>query len=74
MNARSHTGFPRLLRQLWFQVVLATLIGILLGHFWPQLGQQMKPFGDAFIALVRMIIAHPSPDGGSADVRELSRQ
>jgi aerobic C4-dicarboxylate transport protein len=49
--------FARLLRQLWFQVVAATVIGVLLGHFYPQLGQQMKPFGDAFITLVRMIIA-----------------
>jgi aerobic C4-dicarboxylate transport protein len=43
--------------QLWFQVLLATVVGIALGHFWPSLGAQMKPFGDAFIALVRMIIA-----------------
>jgi aerobic C4-dicarboxylate transport protein len=44
-------------RQLWFQVLVATAIGIVLGHFWPALGEQMRPLGDAFIALVRMIIA-----------------
>jgi aerobic C4-dicarboxylate transport protein len=44
-------------RQLWFQVLAATAIGILLGHFWPTLGEQMRPLGDGFIALVRMIIA-----------------
>jgi aerobic C4-dicarboxylate transport protein len=47
----------RLIRQLWFQVLLATVIGVLLGHYWPTLGEQMKPFGDAFINLVKMIIA-----------------
>ena len=47
----------RLLGQLWFQVLAATIIGILLGHFSPDLGAKMKPLGDAFIALVRMIIA-----------------
>jgi aerobic C4-dicarboxylate transport protein len=44
-------------RQLWVQVLLATLAGIVLGHWWPQLGADMKPLGDAFIALVRMLIA-----------------
>jgi aerobic C4-dicarboxylate transport protein len=46
----------RLLRQLWFQVLVATALGIALGHFRPTLGAQMKPLGDAFIALVRMLI------------------
>jgi aerobic C4-dicarboxylate transport protein len=46
----------RLLRQLWFQVLVATVAGIALGHFAPDLGAQMKPLGDAFIQLVRMII------------------
>jgi aerobic C4-dicarboxylate transport protein len=45
-----------LIRQLWFQVVVATVVGVLLGHFAPSLGEEMKPFGDAFIALVKMII------------------
>ena len=44
-------------RQLWVQVLLATLAGIALGHWWPQFGAAMKPLGDAFIALVRMLIA-----------------
>jgi aerobic C4-dicarboxylate transport protein len=46
-----------LFKQLWVQVLLATLAGIVLGHWWPQLGADMKPLGDAFIALVRMLIA-----------------
>ncbi|MFT3905973.1 MAG: C4-dicarboxylate transporter DctA [Steroidobacteraceae bacterium] len=47
----------KLIRQLWFQVLIATLAGIALGVFWPSLGQQMKPLGDGFVKLVKMIIA-----------------
>jgi aerobic C4-dicarboxylate transport protein len=46
-----------LLRQLWVQVLIATAIGIVLGHFAPTLAVRMQPLGDGFIALVRMIIA-----------------
>ncbi len=42
---------------LYVQVLFAVAAGILLGHFYPQLGEQMKPLGDAFIRLVKMIIA-----------------
>ena len=44
-------------RQLYFQVVFAIIIGVLLGHFEPAYGAAMKPFGDAFIKLIKMIIA-----------------
>src|SRR5580658_9642523 len=47
----------RVFKQLWVQVLLATLAGIALGHWWPKLGADMKPLGDAFIALIRMLIA-----------------
>ena len=47
----------RLLRQLWFQVLVGMLAGGLLGWLRPGLGADMKPLGDLFIALVRMIIA-----------------
>ena len=47
----------RLLKQLWFQVLVGMMAGGLLGWLDPDLGAQMKPFGDGFIALVRMIIA-----------------
>ena len=39
------------------QVLTAIAIGIALGHFYPQLGEQMKPLGDAFIKMIKMIIA-----------------
>lgn len=44
-------------RQLYFQVVIAIILGVLLGHFEPEYGAQLKPLGDAFIKLVKMIIA-----------------
>lgn len=44
-------------RQLYFQVVFAIVIGVLLGYFEPAYGEAMKPFGDAFIKLIKMIIA-----------------
>jgi len=46
----------RLLRQLWFQVLVGMTLGILLGHFAPNAGAAMKPLGDAFVALIRMLI------------------
>jgi aerobic C4-dicarboxylate transport protein len=42
--------------QLWFQVLAGTVLGILVGHFAPNAGVSMKPLGDAFIALIRMLI------------------
>ncbi len=47
----------QLVRQLWFQVLVAMILGALLGYAQPELGAQMAPLGDAFIRLVRMIIA-----------------
>jgi aerobic C4-dicarboxylate transport protein len=43
--------------QLYVQVLFAILAGALVGHFWPDLGQSLKPLGDGFIKLVKMIIA-----------------
>jgi aerobic C4-dicarboxylate transport protein len=47
---------PRLIAQLWFQVLVATAAGILLGVWLPGLAVKMKPFGDGFVSLVRMMI------------------
>ena len=52
--ARPHT--PRY-RVLYIQVLIAIAIGVALGHYWPDLGKAMKPFGDGFIALIKMMIA-----------------
>jgi len=54
--AASHARMP-FYRHLYFQVLVAILAGILLGHFWPSIGEQLKPLGDGFIRLVKMIIA-----------------
>jgi aerobic C4-dicarboxylate transport protein len=42
---------------LYFQVLTAIILGVLLGHFYPHLGEQMKPLGDGFIKLIKMLIA-----------------
>jgi aerobic C4-dicarboxylate transport protein len=42
---------------LYVQVLIAVALGIAVGHFYPDLGKQMKPLGDAFIKLVKMVIA-----------------
>ncbi|SEK94724.1 aerobic C4-dicarboxylate transport protein [Roseateles sp. YR242] len=44
-------------KQLYVQVLFAITIGVLLGHFEPQYAVTLKPLGDAFIKLVKMIIA-----------------
>jgi aerobic C4-dicarboxylate transport protein len=46
-----------LYKSLYFQVIVAIAIGILVGHFYPQTGVALKPLGDGFIKLIKMIIA-----------------
>jgi aerobic C4-dicarboxylate transport protein len=41
---------------LLFQVITAILLGVFIGHFWPGLGAQMRPLGDGFINLIKMLI------------------
>lgn len=48
---------PPFWRSLYAQVSLAIALGILLGWMAPEIGAQLKPMGDAFIKLVKMIIA-----------------
>ncbi|PTS86252.1 C4-dicarboxylate transporter DctA [Sphingomonas sp. HMWF008] len=43
--------------QLYVQVLAAIVLGALLGHFWPEKGAALKPLGDGFIKLVKMVIA-----------------
>src|SRR3954449_2223605 len=42
---------------LYVQVLTAIVLGVLLGHFYPHLGEAMKPLGDCFIKLIKMLIA-----------------
>ncbi|WP_185969800.1 dicarboxylate/amino acid:cation symporter [Rhizobium straminoryzae] len=57
MDAATPRGRIPLYRQLYVQVLVAIAAGILLGHFYPDIGAALKPLGDAFIRLVKMIIA-----------------
>lgn len=43
--------------QLYVQVLVAIALGAVIGHVWPATGEALKPLGDAFIKLVKMIIA-----------------
>ncbi|MDY0744729.1 dicarboxylate/amino acid:cation symporter [Paucibacter sp. R3-3] len=48
---------PPFYKSLYVQVLTAIVIGVLLGHFYPKVGADMKPLGDAFIKLIKMLIA-----------------
>ena len=47
----------RFYSQLYFWVLVGMILGVGVGHFIPQLGIELKPLGDAFIRLIRMMIA-----------------
>lgn len=47
---------PAIWRSLYFQVICAIILGVLLGHYYPQTGAAMKPLGDGFIKLIKMLI------------------
>ncbi|KZE32951.1 aerobic C4-dicarboxylate transport protein [Crenobacter luteus] len=44
-------------RTLYFQVIVAIVLGVAVGHVWPDTGASLKPLGDGFIKLVKMMIA-----------------
>ena len=44
-------------QHLYVQVLAAIALGIVLGHYAPSVGEQMKPLGDTFIKLIKMLIA-----------------
>ena len=46
-----------LYKVLYVQVLAAIVIGVLLGFFFPDIGASMKPLGDGFIKLIKMLIA-----------------
>jgi aerobic C4-dicarboxylate transport protein len=57
VEPRTGTNFWAVSRSLYVQVVIAIVIGVLLGYFAPELGAAMKPLGDGFIKLIKMLIA-----------------
>src|SRR5437868_7019235 len=46
-----------LYQSLYFQVIVSIVIGVLLGYFKPDWGVEMRPLGDGFIKLIKMMIA-----------------
>ena len=48
---------PKLFKSLYFQVLIAIAIGIALGHIYPSFAVELKPLGDGFIRLIKMMIA-----------------
>ncbi len=62
--------------QLYLQVIVAITLGALIGYVWPETGEALKPLGDAFIKLVKMIIAPViflTVVTGIAGMRDLSK-
>ncbi|MDQ1058627.1 aerobic C4-dicarboxylate transport protein [Arthrobacter globiformis] len=44
-------------KSLFFQILIAVIAGVSVGSFWPELGSSLRPLGDGFIQLIKMIIA-----------------
>jgi aerobic C4-dicarboxylate transport protein len=51
------TVMRRFFGKLYVQVLTGVLAGVLLGYFWPDLGGDLKPLGDVFIKLIKMVFA-----------------
>ena len=47
----------KLIKLLYVQVIIGLLLGITIGHYWPEFGAALKPLGDGFVKLVKMMIA-----------------
>lgn len=47
----------KVVKSLYFQIICAVLLGVVVGHFWSQQAIALKPLGDAFIKLIKMMIA-----------------
>ncbi|WP_082203866.1 C4-dicarboxylate transporter DctA [Winslowiella iniecta] len=44
-------------KHLYIQVIIAIILGVIVGHYFPGVGENFKPFGDTFIKLIRLLIA-----------------
>lgn len=56
-SSTAPAGGKKFYKSLYVQVLVAIAIGVALGHFYPSVGESMKPLGDAFIKLIKMLIA-----------------
>jgi aerobic C4-dicarboxylate transport protein len=59
MSSATHDAGVKvpLYRRLYVQVIVGIVLGVVFGHFWPSLGEDMKPLGDGFIKLIKMLLA-----------------
>lgn len=57
MAAQRGTSKKPFYKGLFFQVIAAIVLGVFVGHIWPEFGAKMKPLGDGFINLIKMLIA-----------------
>jgi aerobic C4-dicarboxylate transport protein len=55
--AQSKSKAATLFSHLYFQVIVAVLLGILIGYLKPHWGGSLKPLGDGFIKLIKMLLA-----------------
>ncbi|MDD7834505.1 cation:dicarboxylate symporter family transporter [Paenarthrobacter sp. AB444] len=56
-SAVSQAAKKPLYKSLFFQILVAVVLGISIGYLWPDLGSALRPLGDGFIQLIKMIIA-----------------
>jgi len=64
----------RIFRHLYVQVLVAVALGMLVGALWPHLGAALKPLGDAFVKLIKMVVAPVifcTVAGGIAHMRDM---
>ena len=74
MNPESHRG--PFYRSLYFRVIAGIVLGVAVGLFYPNAGAAMKPLGDGFIKLIRMMIApiiFLTVVGGIANIGDMGR-
>jgi len=57
MSTQDNPRFKKIASSLYFQVLVGIVAGIALGHFAPSVGVELKPLGDLFIKLIRMLLA-----------------
>jgi aerobic C4-dicarboxylate transport protein len=60
-------------KSLYFQVLTAIVLGVLLGHYYPQLGEQMKPLGDGFIKMIIAPIIFCTVVHGIASMQDMKK-
>jgi DAACS family dicarboxylate/amino acid:cation (Na+ or H+) symporter/aerobic C4-dicarboxylate transport protein len=57
LNPQAKSRIGSLFRHLYFQVILGALLGVAIGYWCPALGESLKPLGDGFIKLIKMLLA-----------------